>query len=174
MKTLTVLGVALILLGAATYASAAAEIVPGVVEEAKAPSMLNAISVSPYYTVGFKDFDGKGKDGAGLDVGLNLSKTVALVGFAESDDVSGTFIDRVGGGLQLSGKLGKWLKPFGRLSGGWTDDSFFVRPQFGASIDVWKYKNWHAALTGSWALDVDTDGNAGQRVFGGLVIGTSF
>jgi len=173
MKTLTALGVALILLGAALYSSAAAEIA-GVVAETPKPSMFNAISVSPYYTVGFKDFDGKGKDGAGVDIGLSLSKSVALVGFAESDDTHGTFIDRIGGGVQLSGKLGKWLKPFGRLSGGWTDDSFFVRPQFGASIDVWKYKNWHASLTGSWALDVFTDGSASQRVFGGLVLGTSF
>jgi hypothetical protein len=152
-----------------------AEVVPGIVEESSKPAtMLAAVSVSPYYTVGFKDFDGKGKDGAGLDVGLNLSKTVAVVAFAESDDVSGTFIDRIGGGLQLSGKLGKFLKPFGRLSGGWTSDTFFVRPQFGASIDLWRKGNWHAAITGSWGLDVDTDGNAAQRIFGGLTVGTSF
>jgi len=172
MKTLTIAGTILILVGSLLYACGAD--VAGVAPEAPKPSMLAAISVSPYYTVGFTEFDGKGKDGAGLDVGLNLSKTVAIVAFGESDDTHGTFIDRIGGGVQLSGKLGKWLKPFGRLSGGWTEDSFFVRPQFGASIDIWRKGNWHAALTGSWALDVTTDGDAAQRVFGGLVIGTSF
>ncbi len=149
--------------------------------QSAATSLVNGISVSPYYTVGFEDFNGKATSGVGLDVGLNLSKTVQVVSFVESDDVEGSFVDRFGLGLQLTGKLGRWLKPFARLSVGYNfegaglrEDKLFVRPQFGAILDVWKYKSWHASLTGSWALDVDTDGNAAQRLFGGIVLGTSF
>lgn len=175
MKTLFIAGIILIL-GGAFYAYSA---------EAKAPaasqSMINGISVSPYYTVGFAQFDEKATGGAGLDIGLNLSKSVQLVSFAESDDAQGSFVDRFGLGVQLTGKLGKWLKPFGRLSGGYTFESsagleerLFIRPQFGAVIDIWRKGDWHASLTGSWGLDVDTSGNAAQRIFGGLVVGTSF
>lgn len=148
----------------------------------EAQSLLNGLSVSPYYTVGFQDFNGKAHGGAGLDVGLNLSKTIQIVGFAESDSFEGIFVDRFGGGVQLTGRLGSWLKPFARLSVGYSNvasgglgkDEVFIRPQFGGIVDVWKYRNWHASITGSWGLDVDTQGNAAQRLFGGIVLGTSF
>lgn len=170
MKTLILSGALLVLAGSVFFACGAEE------------SMINGISVSPYYTVGFADFNGKATSGAGLDVGLNLSKTVQVVSFAESDNADGSLVDRFGLGVQLTGKLGKWLKPFARLSAGYSfegssgleEDRIFLRPQFGAILDMWKYKAWHASLTASWALDVDTEGNAAQRIFGGIVLGTSF
>lgn len=150
--------------------------------EDKSPSMINGISVSPYYTVGFADFNGKATSGMGLDIGLNLSKTVQAVTFLETDDPDGSFVDRFGLGLQMTGKLGRWLKPYARLSGGHVfeskgnldEDSFFVRPEFGAILDVWRYKDWHVSIDASWGLDVDTKGNADQRLKAGLVFGTSF
>lgn len=183
MKKLLVFATILILGGTAFYACAAeTPPVSGIKPESQSQSLINGISVSPYYTLGFSKFDGKATGGAGLDVGLNLSKTIQVVGFAESDDVEGNFVDRFGLGVQLTGKLGRWLKPFARLSGGYNfegsaglkEDTIFLRPQFGGIIDIWHYKNWHFSATASWGLDVDTAGNAAQRIFGGAVIGTSF
>lgn len=147
----------------------------------KSTSFVNGISVSPYATIAFENFDGRERTGAGVDVGLNLSKTIQFVTFGESDNTADSTIDRVGGGLQITGQLGKWLRPFARFSVGYSFDKgvlekdvVFLRPQFGANIDIWQHKSWHASLAGSWALDVDTKGNSAQRLFGGLVLGTSF
>jgi len=179
IKALLITAVLFIIAGSAFYACAA-DAPP------ESQSLVNGISVSPYYTVGFEKFDGHATGGAGLDVGINVSKTVQIVSFAESDDMQASFVDRFGLGVQLTGKLGQWLKPFARLSGGYAfqdssgiqEGSFFIRPQFGAIIDVWKYKNWHASVTGSWGLDVQANhegsGTASQRIFGGFVVGTSF
>jgi hypothetical protein len=183
MKTKLLLITALLVILAGSYCAYGAEATLtdlGIKESS--PSLFNGISVSPYYTCGFADFNGDATSGGGLDIGLSLSKTVQVVSFMESDNADGSLIDRFGLGLQLSGRLGKWLKPFARLSGGHAfegssglaEDAFFLRPQFGASIDVWRYHDWHAALTGSWGLDVDTKGNTAQRIWGGFTIGTSF
>lgn len=149
---------------------------------AESTSMVNGISVSPYYTLGLANFDGEAKSGVGLDIGLNLSKTVQVVSFVETDDTEHNFVDRFGLGLQMTGRLGKWLKPYARLSGGHVfdsstglaEDSFFLRPEFGGIIDLWRKGNWHVSVDASWGLDVDTKGNADQRLKAGLVFGTSF
>lgn len=149
---------------------------------AESPSMVNGLSVSPYYTVGFENFDGKATSGAGVDIGLNLSKTVQAVSFMEADDTTGSSVDRFGLGLQLTGKLGKWLRPYGRLSLAYAfdshssiqDDAIFLRPEFGVILDVWKKGNWHVGIESGWGLDVDTEGHAEQRFKAGVVVGTSF
>jgi len=153
------------------------EIVPGVVAESK-PEYAG-VTVSPYYTLGFENFDGKGKSGFGLDAGLELSKTIQLVGFAETSDTQeDAWVDRLGAGLQVTGKLGKYLKPYGRFSVGYAldgssglrGDEWFLRPEFGASITVFRYEKTAVSLTGAWALDVDLDGNAAQRLKAGISI----
>lgn len=151
-------------------------------ERKESPTLINGLSVSPYYTIGFQKFDESAKAGVGLDIGLNLSKTVQAVTFLESDDPEHSFVDRFGLGLQMTGKLGRWLKPYARLSGGHVfdssgglaQDSFFLRPEFGGILDIWRRGNWHVSIDASWGLDVDTRGNADQRLKAGLVLGTSF
>jgi len=143
---------------------------------------VNRISVSPYATVAFEDFDKGATGGVGVDVGVALSKTVSLVSFAEFDDVSGATFDRAGLGVRVTGRLTKALSVFGQMSGGYSfsdsaglaRESWFIRPQFGATVDFWRYHDWHAGVTGSWGLDVDLDGHTAQRLFGGLALGTSF
>lgn len=145
-------------------------------------SWVNSVSVSPYATVAFSDFDGDQQGGLGMAVGVGLSKAVSLVSFAESDDTDGSFLDRSGLGLRVTGRVTKSLSLFGQMSGGYSfsrsagldENEWFIRPQFGATLDFWRYKNWHAGLTASWGLDVDLDGHVAQRLFGGLAIGTSF
>lgn len=145
-------------------------------------SWVNSISVSPYATVAFEDFDKGATGGVGLDVGIGISKTVSLVAFGEADDVDGSFVDRAGLGLRVTGRLTKAVSIFGQMSGGYSfsdsaglgRDDWFIRPQFGGSLDFWRKGNAHVGLTGSWGLDVDLDGHTAQRLFGGLVAGTSF
>lgn len=167
MKTLQVFLYSLLALLAAAYSALSAEPEP--------KSYLNGLSVSPYVTVAFQEFDGKAREGAGLDVQLPLSKTVSFVSFAESDTSHQSAIDRAGAGLQLAGKLGR-LRPFARMGAGYTFDAgsgldaneFFLRPQFGAALPFYTNGNFEAGLTASWALDVSMDGNTAQRLFGGL------
>lgn len=145
-------------------------------------SWVNSVSVSPYATVAFSDFDGDQQGGLGLNVGVGLSKAVSLVNFTEADDTDGPFVDRAGLGLRVTGRLTKAVSIFGQMSGGYSfsqsaglgEDEWFIRPQFGATLDFWRWKAWHAGLTASWGLDVDLDGHTSQRLFGGLAIGTSF
>ncbi len=141
--------------------------------------IIKGLSVSPYYTVGFADFNGKATSGGGVDIGLGLSKTIQFVSFLETDKPQeDAAIDRFGAGIQMTGKLGKWLKPYGRFSVGYAVDGFsglahdeiFLRPEFGASIDVYREKNYSVSLTGAWCLDVDTDGHAAQRLKAALSI----
>ena len=150
--------------------------------EPASKSWVNSVSVSPYATVAFSDFDGDQQGGLGLAVGLGLSKAVSLVNFTEADDTEGSFIDRAGLGLRVTGRLTKSLSLFGQMSGAYSfsrsagldESEWFIRPQFGATLDFWRWKNWHAGLTASWGLNVDLDGHVSQRLFGGLAIGTSF
>lgn len=167
MKTLAVTGTILILVASAFYACAA-----------EPQSLFNSVSVSPYYTVGFENFNGKAKGGAGLDVGLGLSPTMSVVSFIETSDTDDAWIDRFGAGVQMTGKLGKWLKPYGRFSVGYaldgssglSNDKLFLRPEFGTTIDVYHHKKASVSVLGAWALDVDTDGHAAQRLKAGLKI----
>lgn len=178
MKTLLIAAAILILGGAAFYACAG-EPPPVAGIKPESQSLINSVSISPYYTVGFADFNGRATSGGGFDVGLGLSKTISLVSFLETDDTNeGATFDRFGVGVQMSGKLGRWLKPYGRFSvayafddsSGLAHDNLFLRPEFGASIDVYHYKKVSAAVTGAWCLDVDTDGHAAQRLKAGLSI----
>lgn len=145
-------------------------------------SWVNSVSVSPYATVAFSDFDGDQQGGLGLNVGVGLSKTVSLVNFTEYDDTDGSFVDRAGLGLRVTGRLTKAVSLFGQMSGAYSfsrsagldEDEWFLRPQFGATLDFWRWKTWHAGLTASWGLDVDLDGHVSQRLFGGLAVGSSF
>src|SRR5206468_4001926 len=108
------LGTIAILAGAALYASAGEA--PAGVKPEGGYSLINDILVSPYYTVAFADFNGKATSGVGLDVGLGLSKTIQAVSFVETSDTKeGAAIDRFGAGVQMTGKLGKWLHPYGRF-----------------------------------------------------------
>lgn len=164
---------ALLCILAGSYCAYAAD-VAGIAPE-KPKSYLNAISVSPYYTVAFANFDGEAREGAGLEAALPLSKTVSFVTYGESDSWSHTAIDRAGAGLQITGKLGK-LRPFARMGAGYTFDAgsgldayeFFLRPQFGATLPFYEKGDFSAGLTASWALDVSMDGETAQRLFGGL------
>lgn len=153
------------------------EIVPGVVAETQYKSA--NISISPYYTVAFENFNGKAKSGFGLEGCLALSKTISLVGFGETSDTQeDAWIDRLGAGVQMTGKLGKYLRPYGRFSVGYAldgssgmrADEWFLRPEFGALIDVFHYEKTTVSLTGAWALDVDMNGKAAQRLKAGLNI----
>ena len=176
MKTLSVLGIIAILAGMALYVCAD-EVPAGVKPESQ--SLINGVSVSPYYTVGFSDFNGKATSGVGLDLGLGLSKTIKAVSFVETSDTQhDAFIDRFGAGVQMTGKLGRWLHPYGRFavaysldeSSGLSHDEIFLRSEFGASIDVYREKTYSVGLRASWGLDVDTDGHAAQRLKAGLSI----
>jgi hypothetical protein len=184
MKKLIIAAVVSILGGAVFYAcaeeAAAAkkpEIVPGIVAETQ--SAYGRFSISPYYTVAFENFNGRAKSGFGLDAGLGLSKSVQIVGFAETSDTQeDAWIDRVGAGAQVTGKLGKYLKPYGRFSVGYAldgssgmaRDEWFLRPEFGVLVDVFHYEKTTVSLAGAWALDVDMNGNAAQRLKAGLSI----
>lgn len=167
------------ILGGAAFYACAGEAPPVVGIKPESQSMINSVSVSPYYTVAFENFNGKAKSGGGVDIGLGLSKTISAVTFLETTEPStDAAIDRFGFGVQMTGRLGKWLKPYGRFSVGYSvdgnsglaHDEIFLRPEFGASIDVYRYKKVSAAVTGAWALDVDTDGHAAQRLKAGLSI----
>ena len=150
--------------------------------KSEAKSWVNSLSVSPYATVAFEDFDGGATGGVGLDVGIGISKAVSLVAFGESDDIEGSFVDRAGLGLRVTGRVTRALSLFGQMSGGYSfsdsaglkREEWFIRPQFGGTLDFWRYRDWHAGVTASWALDVDLDGHTAQRLFGGLAVGTSF
>lgn len=154
--------------------------VTGIAPEAP-KSYLTGLSVSPYYTVAFENFDGKSRGGAGLEAALPLSKTVSVVTFGESDSWQHAAIDRAGIGLQLTSKLGV-LRPFGRIGFGYTFDSgsgigeneLYLRPQFGASVPFYSSGDFEAGLTASWALDVGLDGQTAQRLFGGLGLSYKF
>lgn len=146
------------------------------------PSWLNAVSVSPYASLTLQDFAGKSRTGAGVDVGLGISKHVSVVAFGEGDDSDGAFVDRAGLGLQATAKLTKSVSLWGRMSGaynfdgddGLAEDSWFIRPQFGADLKLLEYEGWYAKLRASWGLNVDLDGHTQQLLTGGLVIGRSF
>lgn len=177
MKKLTLTATLFILIGSIFYACGA--------EVAIAPetpkSAFSSLSVSPYYTLGLHDFDGNAKSGVGLEAALPLSKSVSFVTFGEADNNDGSTFDRAGAGLQFTGKLGK-LRPFGRMSAGYAfegsgsldESSFFLRPQFGADLPFYRSGGFEAGLTASWALDVDLNGNATQRLFGGVGLKWAF
>ena len=176
MKKLILAAFVLIVAGACFYACAG-EPAPVAGIKPETQSLINDISVSPYYTVAFENFNGKAKSGYGVDVGLGLSKTVSVVSFIEtSESHEDAAIDRFGAGVQMTGKLGKWLKPYGRFSVGYSldgssglaNDTLFLRPEFGASITIYKYKKVELDTTAAWMLDVDTDGHAAQRLKAGL------
>lgn len=155
-----------------------------------AESWVNRVSVSPYATVAFADFDGDQVGGAGLEVGVGISRAVSLVGFGESDDTEHEFIDRAGLGLRVTGRVTKALSVFGQMSGGFAfdespsvgqdespsvgQDEWFLRPEFGATVDFWRKGNAHVGAEASWGMDVGLDGRTAQRLRGGLVAGTSF
>lgn len=175
MKKLILVALLLVLVGSyCAYSADAAKPEP-------AKSYLTGISVSPYYTVAFESFDGKAREGGGIEAALPLSKTVIFVAFAESDSVQGQSIDRTGAGIQIQGKLGR-LRPFGRLGFGYTFDggsgieenAFYLRPQFGAVLPFYEKGDFSAGLTASWALDVGLNGSTAQRLFGGLSLSYKF
>ena len=175
MKTLTILGTLAIVLGIARYVSAAEP----------SASLVNDISVSPYYTVGFRNFNGAAESGAGLDVGLGLSKTISAVSFIETSDTKDSAVlDRFGAGVQMQGKLGKWLRPYGRFSVGYALDEssgvgrneLFLRPEFGADLDIYHHREYSVSLRAAWAVDIgidkheDSDRHLAQRLKAGLNI----
>ncbi len=178
MKKLLIAATVFIIGGVIYYACAGeAPPVPSIKPEAK--SLFNGVSLSPYYTVAFENFNGRAKSGFGLDAGLPLSKTVQLVGFAETSDTQeDAWIDRVGAGAQVTGKLGKYLRPYGRFSVGYaldgssgmSRDEWFVRPEFGVLLDVFHYEKTTVSLTGAWAFDLDMNGNGAQRLKAGFNI----
>lgn len=179
MKKLLIAAAVLIISGAAFYACAAQATVSEIGVKPETPSPFSTITVSPYYTVAFENFNGRAKSGFGLDLGVGLSKTVQIVGFAETSDTQeDVWIDRVGAGAQVTGKLGKYLKPYGRFSVGYAldgssgmaRDEWFLRPEFGVLVDVFHYERTTVSLAGAWALDVDMNGNAAQRLKAGLSI----
>jgi hypothetical protein len=148
-------------------------------------SYLSDISISPYGTVAFENFDGKARTGAGMELALGASRTVSFVGFGESDNVADSFVDRAGIGLRVTGSLGPRFHPFAGLLGGYIFDEstelqqrgsepWFLRPQFGVGIDLASYRGWTTSLKASWGLDVTMDGDSQQRLTGFLSLEKSF
>lgn len=128
------------------------------------------LSLSTYATLGFENFDGDAEGGVGAELAVGLSSTISLYGFAEADGTEHSAIDRFGGGARVTGKLGKYLRPFAGLGAGYDAEreATFLRPEAGAFVDIWKFKSATLSLLGKYGLDVNTRGQAGQRLSGGL------
>lgn len=138
-------------------------------------SVFSDISVSPYGTVAFHDFDGKSRTGWGVEAGLPLSKSVSAFAFTETDNTAHSTFDRTGAGIRVTGRLTKSVSLFGGMGVGYSfdggvtgADDWFLRPQFGAALDLYKSKLVDVDLVGSWGLDVDKNGNSAQRLSAGL------
>ena len=149
------------------------------VQSAESKSFFTKLSLETYSTVAFENFDGEDEAGVGIAALFDLSPTVQLVGFGESDNEKHSTFDRAGVGVQLTGRLGKSLRPFARMSVGYAfdpssgiaSDTCFLRPQFGAQLQLWKGESVSLSLVGSWALDVSFEGKASQRLSAGLNFG---
>jgi len=139
---------------------------------------LPLVDLSVYSTLSFDSLAGKGAAGTGLELAAGLSSSVKAFGFAEADDLDHSAIDRFGGGLRIVGRLGAHLKPFAEIGAGYDTEreATFVRPGAGVALPIYAQKSGNgrgvsAALFAKWNLDVNTKGQAGQRISGGLTLG---
>jgi len=136
------------------------------------------LDLSVYSTLSFDSLAGKGAAGTGIELAAGLSSTVKAYGFGEADDLDHSAIDRFGGGLRISGRLGAHLKPFAEIGAGYDTEreATFLRPGAGVALPIYAQKDGNgrgvsAALFAKWNLDVNTKGQAGQRISGGLTLG---
>ncbi len=133
----------------------------GKVDERSSPAL--RLGLEPYGTISWTGLEGAAELGAGANLTLGLTKNLALVGFGESDNTTGGFIDRFGGGLRYTAALGPRVSLDGGVAGGWDmdRDTFFLRLPLGISFYAIKTANADLGLRLQYAFDLDGDGKQG-------------
>lgn len=136
-------------------------------------------SVEPYGMVSWTGLNGKAELGAGLALAAPVTRNLSIVGFGESDDTTGVFVDRFGAGLRYTAYLGKQVSLDGGIALAYDQptDNSFLRLPFGANFTFLRSKNADLSLRAQYCFDIDGNGKQGTatgRAFVGPVFGLKF
>jgi hypothetical protein len=137
------------------------------------------IGLEPYAIHSWTGLNGAAETGAGANLVLGITKNLSVVGFGESDNTDGAFVDRFGAGLRYTANLGTKFSLDAGAAGAYDLDGerFFLRLPLGANLYALKTKNADVGLRVQYAFDIGGDGKNGSatgRLVAGPVINLRF